>query len=252
MNCRDFEMNVRALVRNELMDAARRDGILKHAAHCFQCSDRLAGEQALIAGVRAVVAKLAEQKAPAQVRSAVLNAFREQTLAAAGNTVVAMPLLRTSKVVRHWRLEAAAAAILVSVSMAAVLWIYYSPGERQSATIAPAAPVIGAEPSRPSNPVAASAAANVAGPPPSVPSRPRHRAARQHTRAKEEVTEFFPLMEGIDLDSLEAVQAVRVELPASALNDLGLQPGREAPSGAVKADVLLGIDGLARAIRFVR
>jgi hypothetical protein len=59
-------------------------------------------------------------------------------------------------------------------------------------------------------------------------------------------------MDGIDLDSLEAVQAVRVELPASALNDLGFQTDREAPTRSIKADVLLGHDGLARAIRFVR
>lgn len=250
MNCSDFEMNVRVLVRAELIDAAQRESILGHAANCLQCSDSLAGEQALMAGVRAVVAELGQQRAPAHVGSALLSAFRDHNSTVANNKVIPMP----SKMTRHWRLEAAAAAVLITVSMGAVFWIYSrSPVERGVAPIASAPPVTddkhSISPATLSDKHYAELSGEVIG---AAPHRSIHRAARHRSQAAEEVTEFFPLMEGIDLDSLEAVQAVRVELPASALNDLGFQTGREMPTRPVKADVLLGIDGLARAIRFVR
>ena len=54
-----------------------------------------------------------------------------------------------------------------------------------------------------------------------------------------------------DLDSSEVSQVVRVELPASALSAAGLQVNSDMSSVTVKADVALGYDGLARAIRFV-
>ena len=246
MNCRDFEMNVLALARNELIDANRRDTSLAHTVNCVSCADRLAGERALITGVRAVVEALAEEKAPAYIGAALLTAFREHTPAVTSNTVIPMPL----KVGRHWRFEAAAAAIVILVSMVAVLWLYSRPPiEKQVAVTAPPAPANTHEPASQAAPRDLEIASNSAT---IRPNRAQHRAARPKTNAAEEVTEFFPLMEGIDLDSLEAVQSVRVELPASALVDLGLPASRETPTGPVKADVLLGLDGLARAIRFVR
>jgi len=45
---------------------------------------------------------------------------------------------------------------------------------------------------------------------------------------------------------------VRVELPRSALASFGMPVGAEPAGGRVKADVLLGEDGVARAIRFIR
>jgi hypothetical protein len=247
MNCSDFEMNVRVLARAELMDAARREATLGHAANCLQCADLLSGEQALIAGVRAVVAELGQQSAPKHVRSSLLTAFREHQSAVAPNTIVPMPL----KVARHWRLEAMAAAILIAVSMGTVFWMYSrAPIDKDGALTGSAAVGTGEEHS-----IASPVKGNAETPRDVVTTRPSRalpRTAKHRTRATEEVTEFFPLMEGIDLDSLEAVQAVRVELPASALNDLGLQTNQDNGTGPVKADVLLGIDGIARAIRFVR
>jgi len=81
-------------------------------------------------------------------------------------------------------------------------------------------------------------------------SRVRHR--RNRTAKAEIVTQFFALEEGADLDSLEIAQVVRVELPGSALADVGLAVDPEVAARPVKADVALGYDGIARAIRFVR
>jgi hypothetical protein len=245
MNCNEFDLNVLALARGELIDATRREISLEHTENCFRCANLLAGERALFDGVRAVVAELAEERAPAYVGAALLAAFREQTAAATGDSVV--PIAR--EVPWYWRLEAAA-AILILVSVFASFWFYSrSPVEKHVALTAPPAPVIAGEPA---SPAVKFDSQIVSDPGAARPTRTRHRAARSNTNATEDVTEFFPLMDGIDVDSLEAVQAVRVELPASALLELGYRGGPDVPAGPVRADVLLGYDGLPRAIRFVR
>jgi hypothetical protein len=70
----------------------------------------------------------------------------------------------------------------------------------------------------------------------------------------ETVTEFIPLVAGAPASTpLEGGQLVRVQLPRAALASLGLPLNAErGHEERVSADVLLGNDGLARAIRFVR
>lgn len=77
-------------------------------------------------------------------------------------------------------------------------------------------------------------------------------AGRAGQTAEEVATEFIPLMQGAQYASAEEGHLVRVELPRTALASFGLPVNAEASGGRVKADVLLGEDGVARAIRFVR
>ena len=89
----------------------------------------------------------------------------------------------------------------------------------------------------------------------SYPAGGRNALARPavETRAQEVATEFIPLMQAGPYTQAEEGHLVRVELPRSALASFGLPVNAEAAaSGRVKADVLLGQDGIARAIRFVR
>ena len=64
----------------------------------------------------------------------------------------------------------------------------------------------------------------------------------------EVATEFFPLM--YSNVPVTNGQTVRLELPQAALTSFGLEADDD--SGTVLADVLVGQDGLARAVRFVR
>jgi hypothetical protein len=68
--------------------------------------------------------------------------------------------------------------------------------------------------------------------------------------AREVVTEFFPLME--DPPPFERGELLRVSLPASAMRGVGLPVNEDRLTETVQADVLVGQEGLARAIRFVR
>lgn len=83
-------------------------------------------------------------------------------------------------------------------------------------------------------------------------ARNAHAPLSGEARAQEITTEFIPLMQGAPYPPAEESHLVRVELPRSALASFGLPVGAESTGGRVKADVLLGEDGIARAIRFVR
>ncbi|MCA1593503.1 MAG: hypothetical protein LC754_12805 [Acidobacteria bacterium] len=65
-------------------------------------------------------------------------------------------------------------------------------------------------------------------------------------------TDFIPLGHGSRLVEGDGGQVVRVELPRSALERFGLPMNVESAGSRIKADVLMGEDGIARAIRFVR
>jgi hypothetical protein len=74
----------------------------------------------------------------------------------------------------------------------------------------------------------------------------------QSGRDIEIATDFFPLMNRESLAEMDSGQVVRVELPRSALMSFGLPMNMERADERIKADVVVGNDGLARAIRFVR
>lgn len=65
-------------------------------------------------------------------------------------------------------------------------------------------------------------------------------------------TDFMPLTYDGGATAMDSGHVVRVELPRSALVSMGLPMNIERAGERVKADVLLGDDGIARAIRFVR
>ena len=69
------------------------------------------------------------------------------------------------------------------------------------------------------------------------------------TQPREVVTEFFPLLD-VALP-FERGELLRVTVPASTMGKVGLPVNEDRPGERVYADVLVGNEGLARAIRFV-
>lgn len=64
-------------------------------------------------------------------------------------------------------------------------------------------------------------------------------------------TDFVPLPFGDDSLVNESATIVRVELPRSALRLAGFNVAQERANDRVEADVVLGPDGLAHAVRFI-
>lgn len=84
-------------------------------------------------------------------------------------------------------------------------------------------------------------------------ARPARRVVRRPVREITEVaTEFMRIPDASMLTPMESGHVVRVRVPRSAMLEFGLPINENRASELVKADVVLGEDGLARAIRFVQ
>ena len=75
------------------------------------------------------------------------------------------------------------------------------------------------------------------------------RPAPPQVQAREIVTEFFPLLDAAP--PFERGELLRVTVPASTMRKVGLPVNEDRLGDRVYADVLVGQEGLARAIRFV-
>lgn len=95
--------------------------------------------------------------------------------------------------------------------------------------------------------------------PQTVSQKPRRRPVRRPPRSevanhvtREIATDFMPLGYLNPATLQDGGQIVRVEVPRSTLVNFGLPVNMDRYNEKVKADVLLGVDGMARAIRFVQ
>ena len=252
MNCQDFEKQVLALARIRFphsLEATEREQGLIHTEECERCAARLSEERSLLARVRSAAAEMAEEEPSTQVEKALIAAFRSQASTAVSSTVISIP----SKGRRWsgWKL-AAAAGILILISVMAIYWKSARPLKlhRELQAVSSPTPVIA--PRAPSPGADEANRDQIADEAPKKRLNRSRRPSSINSDETEEVTQFFPLREGEDLTALESLQFVRVELPGSALRDVGLPVDPEKANEPVKADVVLGQDGLARAIRFVR
>jgi hypothetical protein len=103
--------------------------------------------------------------------------------------------------------------------------------------------------------------AHIAAPPLAAAARPvapapPMRLARAHRRlrkpAEEIATRFYTLPGAEGLPAPDAEAVVRVEVPRATLRLVGFPMNEDRRSEYVRADVVFGQDGMARAIRFVQ
>jgi len=251
MNCSDFELIVSDLARKRSDDLPA-ERALAHTKGCDRCATRLGHEQALSYGVRAVRADIADDEPSPRVETALLAAFNSHFVPKASSTFFSTLLGRRSRL--SFSLAFVFAILLILISIPSIFWL-------RSRSVTGVSEVISQYQSAGSIPsLSANTGAEVTTKPGAGTSR-RKKSKRPlvvnnpnvtEPYAREEVTDFLPLADGEDITSLEAAQVVRVELPISALMDLGLRVSPEISPGQVKADILVGHDGSARAIRFVR
>jgi hypothetical protein len=80
-------------------------------------------------------------------------------------------------------------------------------------------------------------------------AKPPHKARPIPRQPREVVTQFFPLLDVAP--PFERGELLRVTVPASTMRKVGLPVNEDRLTDRVYADVLVGQEGLARAIRFV-
>ncbi|HEV2914723.1 MAG TPA: hypothetical protein VGX92_15710 [Pyrinomonadaceae bacterium] len=287
MNCPDFEMIVDDLARGRMMEATQRASGLAHADACAHCASRLADERWLTRGLRSVATDTENNEAPARVEAALLAAFRERDGRAALLNPAARPATPAGRQ-SFWRVAGGAAAA-AAAALAALVFVAFVasrtrpeqpaaqavaergsqalklsawPSVREEGRAIEPEPGVGLRSGRglTPQPVAfertprgirrgAMGGSNAAG---NAIGGAQPLDAATNSTASDISTDFIPLTYGGGLDGLDSGRVVRVELPRSALVRFGLPVNAERAGEPVKADVLLGEDGLAQAIRFVR
>jgi len=257
MTCREFNQKAELLSLAELQQWQDKQ-FLQHVSECPGCGSWLQQRHVLANGLDALKNSTASREAPVAVEYAVMRAFRKSHAPAAA-IEEARPSSFAFRLSRFFEMGAyAAVAAALAIGMAVGVWFWHqrTPAASQtpsanSAQVQPAQVTPAAEETK-------SVTAEVST---VAHARPRVRrstsagskgevranATNEETTAQIEQTNGYqPLMLCDPLSCTGGEQVVRVELPASEVD-----PSRDS-SQPLMADVVIGDDGLVRAIRIVQ
>ncbi|MDQ2855952.1 MAG: hypothetical protein M3R68_06465 [Acidobacteriota bacterium] len=253
------------------MEANERESALAHVTECESCAARWEDEHRLTSNLRSLARGMESVSAPAQLEEKLLAVFSER-----GNVIlVVRPFPLPQQQSLYW-LAAIAAALLIAFGIIVVRTHLFNGSKPQLAVTRPEQPeespivpvTVGEKPSVPGakkvemaapihaprrNPrsslaVLRPAVRHVNEPAEAVADA---KALENNDANKEVATGFFPIGYGTAPNLQDGGQLLRVELPRSAVARLGLPVNMDRAGERVKADVLVGADGLAQAIRFI-
>ena len=253
MNCQSFENIVNDLAREQLIEATLREEALHHSSACATCAARLNDERSLTASLRSLALEMNSASAPERVESFLLAAFNEQQLSRK-----ALP--------RRWNYQtiAAAAVLLVAFGIGVAAWNLRRPPKPVVENVVASAGRV--EATVPLVNGGKEAVLSPSGKPEAVaiPHKRRRAVKPRATNAQpttasaatlsetEVATDFMPIGYVNSASLQDGGSVVRVELPRSTIVSMGFAVNMDRYGERVKADVLMGADGLARAIRFVQ
>ena len=209
---------------------------------------RLRDEQMLTRGLHSLAAEMESLEAPAMIEANLLMAFR------ARQAVVPTPVVRRPSA--YW-VAAIAAMLLVVISVFVFRWANRTVDEPRQASQQEKPQAV--EQSTPQLARDSTVQDDEVLPQRQKPRRIHPASQRRPASAQvanhvtnEIATDFIPLgyMNAASLQ--DGGQIVRVQLPRSALANFGFPVNMDRYNEKVKADVLFGVDGTARAIRFVQ
>jgi hypothetical protein len=214
MNCQRFWETMPELARETPAGEAR-----EHMEHCPSCGVLLERHRALAAGLARMAAESRAIAPPPRLEAKLLASYRAQAGVRARSH-------------RNWWVPLAtwSAAAAASVTLA----LFLAHGRQPTAKTAPS-PVSHRRPP---------ARLELA----SLPVAPDLDLMEPSMGAE---AQFIPLPDAEEFDADDEMDVVRVEVPRSAMAALGYTVSAERASERVEADVAIGPDGLARAVRFV-
>lgn len=253
MNCQRFESLVSELARGQMMVAEQRGEALAHSDACEDCGARLRDDEMLTRGLQFLAIEMESWEAPAAIETKLLAEFRDRSAAPAATA-------RRQVNARYW-LSAVAAILLIAIAIVAIRSRTVNENKDNARQSEAPKPVEVQEAPREKQPPNESSFA-VNDPTPQRNITPQKRRSNRVNRTapavmanhvtNEIATDFMPLgyMNAASLQ--DGGQIIRVELRRSALANFGVPVNMDRYNEKVKADVLLGVDGMARAIRFVQ
>lgn len=246
------------------MDATSRVNGLSHVAICAECAARLQDTKNISKELQFAAAAETEET-PARVRESLLAAFAEHhNLGLAVRTVTPISKGSSWRTFGWW--SAAAVAAAAAVILALMLpWLMRGP------VPAPPTQTAGLKETKPTTipPTPKPAAPTTAGPdkkvvvannkvkPANLAQARKHRSLNRSNNegellAQNSGNQYFPLTYLDSATAMESGTVVRIQLSRSKLISLGLPMNGERANELVKADLVLGDDGVARAIRLVQ
>jgi hypothetical protein len=269
MNCRQCEQLMMNAV-DRLIDPFMREDFVSHVEGCVSCGGRFAEERSLNGRLYDLRGDDATLKAPKRVENLLLEGFRARA------TEVDLRVARLGAGTGRRRLTAAtaiAASLMVLIGLSMFRRQGRAPEGKQAQ--AETAPKLGFEsaptsigllpgtepvqyvrhrvrhPGQRSSQTAVPATDQGLAASLKPADKSLHDRVAEGSAQTEIATDFLPLVSGGDSMPMESGRLVRVELPRSALLSMGLPMNIERAGEPVKADVLLGEDGVAKAIRFI-
>ena len=256
MNCEDFNEIINELADYKPLDVTTRDAGVSHVALCADCAAKLANARA-VSCTLLLAASAESEDAPVKIKENLLAAFaaQQQTAPAPDNVV---PISSRRKL-GWWTAAAVAAAAAIVFAVMVPVW-RGAPVTRQQPSFAytptfeaPTKPSIATEKPVPTG---TDQPSNT----PSVGSRRQRReklrrvitSTTSESVARTTANEYIPLTYLATATAMDTGTIVRVQLSRSALVRLGLPINIESSNESVRAEVVIGDDGVARAIRLVQ
>ena len=218
MNCRNFEGALVEFARSGAQGMDPRAGLASHLEICDACRSALDAQVRLSAAARVLRAEAGRFEAPSSVERALLGALDSRRRSQRRRFVYGV-------------MGGAIAAAL------AVMW-WTTPRSVPNAVVAHMAPV-------------AEVAAVVSPPPPPTGQIVRKRHRRASPPAVEPEQPFIAIPYTLPLEPYERAEIRRMDVPVAALIAAGFPTSMMDPGAHAQADVLVGQDGHARAIRLI-
>jgi hypothetical protein len=248
MTCREFTRKIESFTLTELGSSADAE-LLAHENGCVSCAALLQQRNALANAMQVLRSGTAGMGAPGVAEQNVLRAFRQS------EAVQPAPALRSSSPALAFRLSQffgwrsyAAAAAALAICLGLGLWFAQHPDKSAQQPTAKteqtAQPSVGQTKDTPQLPVQASVSNSNklnSGTNAAVSQRPS--VATASMTQSEQAQGYTPLMLCDPLSCSGDEEVVRMELPATAA---------DGSTGSQMADVIVGDDGLVRAIRIVQ
>ena len=224
MTCAEFDTIVHDVARPDALDKPAAVIAKFHAQTCERCAARLSQVQLLANALEAVAQDSADLGAPAHLEPALVSAFREHRRSLEREQ---HRQRRTRLRWLEWSALAAAAAVLLAIGA----WNFSRPRVNGTNTN----PIV----------VTSPAASNANG-------AAQQAAPVETATAEDSNSDFVPVPYGESLSSDDSGLVVRVSLTRSALGSLGYPVDEVHAGDVVQADLLVGEDGLPRAVRLVQ
>ncbi len=256
MNCEDFNEIINELADYRPVDVTTRDAGVSHAALCADCAAKLANARA-VSSTLLLAAGAESENAPDTIKENLLAAFaaHQQTTSAPGNVV---PISSRRKL-GWWAAAAVAAAAAIVFAVMLPVW-KGAPTTNPQPSVAVKTPPVETPRDTPRaiKPVVPRGTneafhATIATERRVFRAKPR-RVITPDTNetVARNTSEYIPLTYLASATAMDTGTIVRVQLSRAALMRLGLPISVEGSSDSIRADVVIGDDGVARAIRLVQ